>query len=148
MHARKVSCCALGLYALNGHISVEARLLAHIPRLTSVKRVRRNHWLLSNLAWQYPYHTLPTFSVAHMSTPPILSTCPLYTRYGEKEAHINWFMMIGKGSTHYWNYIEDYWPCAGVLSTVNANRIQLRDPINSGMTRWRVYVSCMYNHHA
>ena len=29
------------------------RLVAHIPQLDSVERVRRNHCLLSNLAWQY-----------------------------------------------------------------------------------------------
>ena len=33
-------------------------LLSHIPRLNSVKRVRRNRRLLSNLARQYPYHTI------------------------------------------------------------------------------------------
>ena len=31
---------------------------------------------------------------------------------------------------------EDYWPCAGGLSAVNAIGTQLRSPINSGLTRW------------
>ena len=38
------------------------------------------------------------------------------------------------------NYLEVYWPCAGGLSAVNAIGTQLRDPINSGLTRWRMAV--------
>ena len=37
--------------------------------------------------------------------------------------------------------IEVYWPCAGGLSAVNAIGTQLRDPINSGLIRWRMAVS-------
>ena len=39
--------------------------------------------------------------------------------------------------------LEVYWPCAGGLSAVNAIGTQLRDPINSGLTRWRMAVSKM-----
>ena len=39
------------------------------------------------------------------------------------------------------NYLEIYWPYAGGLSAVNAIGTQLRDPINSGLTRWRMAVS-------
>ena len=39
------------------------------------------------------------------------------------------------------NYLEVYWPCAGGLSAVNAIGTQLRDPINSGLIRWRMAVS-------
>ena len=39
------------------------------------------------------------------------------------------------------NYLEIYWPYAGGLSAVNATGTQLRDPINSGLTRWRMAVS-------
>ena len=45
-----------------------------------------------------------------------------------------------KGSTRYWNYLEVYWPCAGWLSAVNAIGTHLLDPINSGLTRWRMAV--------
>ena len=38
------------------------------------------------------------------------------------------------------NYVEVYWPCAGGLSAVNAIGTQLRDPIDSGLTRRRVTV--------
>ena len=38
-------------------------------------------------------------------------------------------------------YLEVYWPCAGGLSAVNAIGTQLRDPIDSGLTRWRMAVS-------
>ena len=52
---------------------------------------------------------------------------------GEREEHKK---MVhddtGKGSTRYWNYLEDYWPCAGGLSAVNAIGTQLRGLINSG----------------
>ena len=41
------------------------------------------------------------------------------------------------------NYLEVYWPCAGGLSAVNAIGTQLRDPINSGLTRWRMAISYM-----
>ena len=41
------------------------------------------------------------------------------------------------------NYLEVYWLCAGGLSAVNAIGTQLRDPINSGLTRWRMAVSYM-----
>ena len=34
-------------------------------------------------------------------------------------------------------FTGDDWPCAGGLSAVNAIGTQLRDPINSGLTRWR-----------
>ena len=37
----------------------------------------------------------------------------------------------GKGSTCYWNCIEDNWPCAGERSVMNPIGTQLRDPINS-----------------
>ena len=33
-----------------------------------------------------------------------------------------------KGSTRYWSYLEDNWPCAGGLWAVNAIGTQLRDP--------------------
>ena len=52
-------------------------------------------------------------------------------------------MVICQGSTRYWNYLEVYWPCAGGLLAVNAIGTQLRDPINSGLTRWRMAVSQM-----
>ena len=33
------------------------------------------------------------------------------------------------------NYLEVYWSCAGELSAVNAIGTQVRDPMNSGLTR-------------
>ena len=36
--------------------------------------------------------------------------------------------------------LKDYWPCAGGLSAVNFIGSQLRDPINSGLTQWRLAV--------
>ena len=49
-------------------------------------------------------------------------------------------MVTCKKATLVRNYllIEVYWPCAGGLSAVNAIGAQLRDPINSGVTRWRL----------
>ena len=38
------------------------------------------------------------------------------------------------------NYLEVHWPCTGGLSAVNAIGTQLRDPINAGLTRWRMAV--------
>ena len=37
-----------------------------------------------------------------------------------------------KGSTRYWNYLENYWPCAGGLPAVNTIGTQLRDPTKLG----------------
>ena len=45
-----------------------------------------------------------------------------------------------KNSTRYSNDVEDYWPCTSGLSAVNAIGTQLRDPTNSGLTRWRLSV--------
>ena len=47
---------------------------------------------------------------------------------------------LKNGSTCYWNYLEDYWPCAGGLSAVNAIDTQLLVPMNSGLIRWRIAV--------
>ena len=41
-----------------------------------------------------------------------------------------------KGSTHHWNYLGDYWTCAGGLSAVNTIRMQWHDTMNSGLARW------------
>ena len=41
---------------------------------------------------------------------------------------------------HGLNIHAPYWPCAGGLSAVNAIGTQLRDPINSALTRWRMAV--------
>ena len=51
-------------------------------------------------------------------------------------------MVTCKKATLVRNYllIEVYWPCAGGLSAVNAIGAQLRDPINSELTQWRLAV--------
>ena len=49
-------------------------------------------------------------------------------------------MVTCQGSTPVRNYLEVYWPCVGGLSAVKAIGTQLRDPINSGLTRWRMAV--------
>ena len=35
---------------------------------------------------------------------------------GKREAHINWSMVTCKMAALVWNYIKDYWPCAGAES--------------------------------
>ena len=45
---------------------------------------------------------------------------------------------------HSFGYLKTYWPCAGELSAVNAIGAQLRDPINSGLARWRMAVKDKY----
>ena len=54
---------------------------------------------------------------------------------------MNWSMVTCKGSIRYWNYLEDYWPSAGGLSAANVIGTRLRDPINSGLTRWRMAIA-------
>ena len=57
----------------------------------------------------------------------------------EREVHINWSMVTARVALVR-RYLEVYWPCVGGLSAVNAIGTQLRDTINSGLTRWRVAV--------
>ena len=59
-----------------------------------------------------------------------------YLRVWEREANMNQSMVIQRQNVRYWNYREDYWPCAGVPTAVNVIGTQLRDPMNSGLTRW------------
>ena len=74
--------------------------------------------------------------------PPVLSTCPLHTNSGcGKERRILIGPWRSAKAAPVRNYLEVYWPCAGGLSAVNAIGTQLRDPINSGLTRWRMAVS-------
>ena len=49
-------------------------------------------------------------------------------------------MVTCKKATLVRNYLEVYWPCGGGLSAVNAIGTQLRNPINSGLTQWRLAV--------
>ena len=49
-----------------------------------------------------------------------------------------------KCSTRYPNYFEDYWSWVSGLSAVNAIGTQMRDPINSGLVRWRMAVDGIY----
>ena len=57
----------------------------------------------------------------------------------ERDANINWSMVTCQAALVR-NYLEVYWPHAGGLSAVNAIGTQLRDPINSGLTQWRMAV--------
>ena len=49
-------------------------------------------------------------------------------------------MVTCKKATLARNYLKVYCPCAGALSPENAIGTQLRDPINSGLTQWRLVV--------
>ena len=74
--------------------------------------------------------------------PPVLSACPLHTNSGcGKERRILIGPWWSAQAAPVRNYLEDYWPCAGGLSEMNAIGTQLRDPTNSGLTRWRMAVS-------
>ena len=56
---------------------------------------------------------------------------------------MNWSTVTCLGSTRSelpWGY----WPCVDGLSAVNAIDTQLRDPINSRLTRWRMAVLHKY----
>ena len=57
-----------------------------------------------------------------------------------KGGAFNWSVVTCQGSTRSeLQYLEVCWPRAGGLTTVNANGAQLRDPINPGLTRRRMY---------
>ena len=59
---------------------------------------------------------------------------------GEREAHKLVRYDTLKASTRYSNYLDDYWPCAGALSTVNVIGTQMRDRINSSLARCQLMV--------
>ena len=64
---------------------------------------------------------------------------------GKRKVHKNRSMAISeKGSTRYWNYLEDHWNCVGGLSAMSAIGTQLRDSMNSGLARWRLKVYNIY----
>ena len=65
---------------------------------------------------------------------------PIIADLGKERHTLNGPMVTCKGSTCYWNYLEDYWPWAGGLLEVNAIGTHLRDPINSGLARWHMAV--------
>ena len=72
----------------------------------------------------------------------VFSTCLLHINSGcGKERRILIGPWWSAKAAPVRNYLEVYWPCAGELSAVNAIGTQLRDPINSGLTRWRMAVS-------
>ena len=66
------------------------------------------------------YYYCPTFSLLFDC---IFLTCPAFAAF----------------ASCIFLYLEVYWPCAGGLSAVNAIGTQLRDPINSGLTQWRIW---------
>ena len=70
---------------------------------------------------------------------PLLEFC-LEDYRGIREAHINWSMVMQMQHPLLEFYLEDYRPCAGGFSAVNAIGMHLGDPINSGLTRWRMAV--------
>ena len=41
---------------------------------------------------------------------------------------MNWSVLNCQRSTHYLNYLEIYWPCAGGLSALNAHRYAIARP--------------------
>ena len=95
--------------------------------------------------WQpYPVDPYCCYMCDHtiaLHTYPVISTCPRHTNSGcEKERRIFIGPWGPAKAAPVWNYLEVYWPCAGGLSAVNAIGTQLRDPINSGLTRWRMAV--------
>ena len=84
----------------------------------------------------------------------IKTKCPCTCNHGKEIQHahfmpivgvgkrgvINWSMVTCKNATLVRNYLEVYWPCADGFSAVNAIGTQLRGPIKSGLTRWRLAV--------
>ena len=74
-----------------------------------------------------------------------LSTCPLHINSGcWKERRILTGPWGPAKAALVRNYLEIYLPRAGGLSAANAIGTQLRDPINSRLTRWRMAVILVY----
>ena len=81
----------------------------------------------------------PILSVSRIST-VVVPIVGVGKERRTKIVHGDTYSTTQKYSTRYWNYLEDYWHCAGGLSVVNASGSQLRDIINPGLTRWRLAV--------
>ena len=91
------------------------------------------------MAWVHPVVSFPQ----KIYTSPVLFSMPTsYQQWvWEREAHISWSMVTRQSKAALVrNCVDIYWPCAGELSAVYAIDTQLRDPINSGLTRWRMAV--------
>ena len=68
-----------------------------------------------------------------------ISTCARHTNSGcGKERRILFGLWWPAKAALVRNYPEVYWPCASGLLAVNANCTLMCDPINSGLTRWRM----------
>ena len=64
-----------------------------------------------------------------------------YQKTVRKERHINWSLIIPeKAAPVIRTTLRTTGPCAGRLSAVNVIGTQLRYPINSGLTQWRLTV--------
>ena len=84
---------------------------------------------------------MPVELVFSGTYPPVLSTCPLHTISGcGKKRRILTGPWWPAKAARVRNYLEIYRPSVGGLSAVNAIGMQLRDPINSGLVRWRMVV--------
>ena len=73
----------------------------------------------------------------------LLSTCPLHTNSGcgKREAHINWTMVTCKIAAPFTGTtLRTTGPVPADPWAGSAIGTQLRDPINSGLTRWRMAV--------
>ena len=56
----------------------------------------------------------------------------------ERRASFDAYGDTYKDRPRYSNDLQDYWPCAGILTEVSAIGMQVRNPINSGLTQWRL----------
>ena len=83
-----------------------------------------------------------THDSARLGVCNIITTTLLHTNSGcGKERRILFGPWCSAKAAPVRNYLEVYSPCAGGLSAVNAIGTHLRDPINLGLTRWRMAVS-------
>ena len=99
-----------------------------------------HYWYTVNMSKLLGVYKVYTYQ--NISMQPVLSACPFHTNSGcGKERRILIGPWWSAKAAPVRNYLEVYWPCAGGLSAANAIGTQLRDPINSGLTRWRMAVS-------
>ena len=90
--------------------------------------------------WEENTHTHTHTHCSAYDTIHALSMPTSYQYWGWEKIGAHWLVRGDKCKdiTRCWNRLEDYWPCAGGLSAVNAIGTQLGDPVNSGLTGWRM----------
>ena len=120
--------CRENVFAyMNNPVTGEVSAGIHIPYTCRTNESSSNRFAYVVRAETQKYWEVLPCLYCFRDTPPVFSPCLLYATsgFGKRETRIGWSVVTCESSTRYWNYLEDYWPCAGKLSAVNVIDTQL-----------------------